>query len=63
MKNNTIDKETIKKAVKDILVAIGEDPDREGLLQTPDRVAPSVAQGNWVWRAPSDFSMFSKKFF
>ncbi len=39
MKNNTIDKETIKKAVKDILVAIGEDPDREGLLQTPDRVA------------------------
>lgn len=39
MKNNTIDKEAIKKAVKDILVAIGEDPDREGLLQTPDRVA------------------------
>lgn len=39
MKNNTIDKEAIKKAVKDILVAIGEDPEREGLLQTPDRVA------------------------
>lgn len=39
MKNNTIDKEAIKKAVKDILVAIGEDPERDGLLQTPDRVA------------------------
>lgn len=39
MKNTNIDKETIKKAVNDILVAIGEDPNREGLVQTPDRVA------------------------
>ena len=39
MKNNNIDQEKIKKAVYDILEAIGEDPMREGLLQTPDRVA------------------------
>ncbi|KJJ85968.1 GTP cyclohydrolase I [Candidatus Omnitrophus magneticus] len=34
-----MDKEKIKKAVRDILIAIGEDPDRDGLLNTPNRVA------------------------
>lgn len=29
----------IEKAVREILYAIGEDPDREGLLETPNRVA------------------------
>ncbi|WP_300276102.1 GTP cyclohydrolase I FolE [Peptacetobacter sp.] len=40
LKNNgKVDKEKIKKAVRDILEAIGENPDREGLVETPDRVA------------------------
>ena len=34
-----IDKPRIQKAVKEILLAIGEDPQREGLLETPERVA------------------------
>ncbi|WP_293665962.1 GTP cyclohydrolase I FolE [Tepidibacter sp.] len=34
-----MDKEKIKRAVRDILEAIGEDPNREGLIDTPDRVA------------------------
>src|SRR5690625_1133023 len=34
-----IDKEAIKEHVRGILIALGDDPDREGLKETPDRVA------------------------
>ncbi len=34
-----IDEERIRAAVREILFAVGEDPDREGLRDTPDRVA------------------------
>src|SRR3954454_4709246 len=34
-----VDHERIRRAVREILVAVGEDPDREGLRETPDRVA------------------------
>ncbi|WP_026476860.1 GTP cyclohydrolase I FolE [Alkaliphilus transvaalensis] len=34
-----MDKEKIERAVRDILEAIGEDPDREGLVDTPKRIA------------------------
>ena len=36
---SNVDKDKIKRAIRDILEAIGEDPDREGLIDTPDRVA------------------------
>ncbi len=36
---HTIDVDAIAKAVRQILLAVGEDPDREGLLRTPQRVA------------------------
>lgn len=34
----------IERAVREILLAVGEDPDREGLLKTPQRVARSYAE-------------------
>lgn len=34
-----IDKEAIKEHIKGILIALGDDPEREGLRETPERVA------------------------
>ena len=34
-----MDKKRIEAAVREILIAVGEDPDREGLVETPSRVA------------------------
>ncbi|MBP3621583.1 MAG: GTP cyclohydrolase I FolE [Lachnospiraceae bacterium] len=34
-----IDKDAIREHIRGILVALGDDPDREGLKDTPDRVA------------------------
>jgi len=39
-----IDQERIAAAVREILFAIGEDPDRDGLLETPNRVARMYAE-------------------
>lgn len=33
------DRKKVEQAVKDLLIAFGEDPEREGLLETPKRVA------------------------
>ncbi len=38
-----IDRPRIERAVREILVAIGEDPEREGVLGTPERVADAYA--------------------
>jgi GTP cyclohydrolase IA len=38
-----VDQARIEKAVREILVAIGEDPDRDGLRDTPSRVARMYA--------------------
>ena len=39
-----IDRARLTAAVREILLAIGEDPDRDGLLRTPERVADMYAE-------------------
>ena len=39
-----IDTARIERAVREILLAIGEDPDRDGLIDTPARVARAYAE-------------------
>ena len=41
---STVDQPRIERAVREILAAVGEDPDREGLLETPARVARMYAE-------------------
>jgi len=43
-KSKNVDADKIEKAVKDILVAVGEDTQREGLKRTPERVARMYAE-------------------
>ncbi|MEO3742347.1 GTP cyclohydrolase I FolE [Plantactinospora sp. B5E13] len=40
----SVDLARIEKAVREILVAVGEDPDRDGLRKTPARVARAYAE-------------------
>ena len=39
MTNPSFDRERAEAAVRELLIAVGEDPDREGLVETPARVA------------------------
>lgn len=41
---DAVDLPRIERAVREILAAVGEDPDREGLLETPARVARMYAE-------------------
>jgi len=43
-RSREIDQERIRKAVAEIIVAIGEDPQREGLRETPRRMAAMYAE-------------------
>ena len=44
----------IERAVKEILAAVGEDPNREGLLETPARVARMYACLLYTSPSPRD---------
>jgi GTP cyclohydrolase I len=42
--NANVDRARIEKAVREILIAVGEDPDRDGLQRTPERIANMYAE-------------------
>ncbi len=44
MSSQPVDLPRIERAVREILTAVGEDPDRQGLLETPARVARMYAE-------------------
>lgn len=58
-----IDKERIKHLVKEFLKAIGENPDREGLKETPQRVADMCEEiFSGIGRSPVEaFKVFEQK--
>jgi GTP cyclohydrolase I len=39
LSEDIMDQESIRQAIRNLLTAVGENPDREGLRRTPDRVA------------------------
>jgi GTP cyclohydrolase I len=49
------DHERAERAVKELLLAIGEDPEREGLKDTPARVARAFKENfAGLWQSPED---------
>ena len=49
------DQDRAEKAVRELLIAIGEDPDREGLQETPQRVARALEENfQGIFQNPGD---------
>ena len=49
------DQPRAERAVRELLLALGEDPDRDGLQDTPSRVARAYAENfAGLWQAPQD---------
>jgi len=49
------DQARAERAVKELLLALGEDPDRDGLKETPARVARSLSENfAGLWQSPED---------
>ena len=61
LENKSIDRDRIVAAVREILIAIGEDPDREGLRETPQRVARMYQE--LFSGLHEDPATYTKKFF
>ena len=53
--NTPYDQDRAEKAVRELLLALGEDPDREGLKETPARVARAMKENfEGLWQSPEE---------
>lgn len=53
--NAPYDQERAERAVRELLIAIGEDPNREGLQETPARVARALKENfEGLWQSPEE---------
>ena len=49
------DQARAERALRELLLALGEDPDRDGLKETPERVARAMKENfGGLWQAPED---------
>ena len=49
-----MDEERIKKLVRELLIELGEDPTREGLAKTPERMAAAYSCLLYTSPSPRD---------
>ena len=55
MREGKFDLPRIERAIREVLLAVGENPDRDGLRDTPARVARSLTeQFAGLWLEPAD---------
>jgi GTP cyclohydrolase IA len=55
LREGKFDLPRIERAIKEVLLAVGEDPDRDGLRETPARVARALTeQFAGLWLEPAD---------
>lgn len=59
--SSNFDSSRIERAIREILIGIGEDPDREGLRDTPARVARAM-QENFQGLTQDPAELFTTKF-
>lgn len=64
MQEKKIDTEAIKEHIRGILIALGDDPEREGLKETPERVARMYEEvfAGMCYTNEEIAEMFSKNF-
>ena len=59
---NPYDEKRAESAIRELLIALGEDPDREGLKDTPARVARAYAENMaGLYQSPRDVLTTDRK--